>query len=330
VGQSDIVKPLLRKGESIEYISPRNKMEEIQSQVKIKNLELKTDNVLQIVRDSSTPPQPPRLSHRSSTRLVLAKFTHKQITIPNDAEQKSGETEVKQDIDESKSGVETSSLPSYSSESKLRDSISENASGEVLVESRGEVLHIPIISKQENIITDTEERHKHGAKESESVDHSLQETLPQTRKNADGNVPENSVHLTKAPSPKITGKVLIKRDVSRDSEVDSEVSDEEVDSTPTPAVSSRPSFQRPPEKERQISSQIPLETQMIKETQSLARPANNRQGQQTRSIRWAPDDKLVIETRAKTQYTFSESQVKWKRRKEFLLACFRREQNEEY
>ena len=50
---------------------------------------------------------------------------------------------------------------------------------------------------------------------------------------------------------------------------------------------------------------------------------------QSRSIRWAPDDQLVVETRAKTQYSYSESAVRWRRRKEMLLACLRREQYED-
>jgi len=51
---------------------------------------------------------------------------------------------------------------------------------------------------------------------------------------------------------------------------------------------------------------------------------------QSRSIRWAPDNQLVVETRAKTQYNYSESAMKWKRRKEVLMACFKRDSQDEY
>ena len=57
------------------------------------------------------------------------------------------------------------------------------------------------------------------------------------------------------------------------------------------------------------------------DARAKARASAGRRAQQ-KSIRWAPDDDLVKETRVKTMYTFSESQLRWRRRKEWLLDLF--------
>lgn len=136
---------------------------------------------------------------------------------------------------------------------------------------------------------------------------------------------ENSIGEQEAESKTPPRRVLIKRDSSKvDDDAASVVSEPEDTPIFNSHVPFRPAGGTAVVKDRDENA---LATSKSTSKPVRAEPPPMKQQARTmsnKSIKWAPDDQLVVETRAKTQYRVATPPSKWKQRRDTIIAWLKR------
>ena len=316
----------------------------------VKNLTVRTNSIRLVKSLGDASPIPIRASMKS--KVLLAKLPPKAASSAPSREEKFEEPINIEKKDEESAVVEKRRSVELSKRLSLTlSAVATSLLPQSLEKKDSDTATTSDISQDDIKLTDDNEEKKDDDKAEEigletvrenSKEVSIDTSNSGAQKEEISSKSTNEVQKeVSAQIPSSPRAVLIKRNSSREANADSmsEVSDADEE---TPIFATHDAQPRPAGGTTAILGQGGTATAGRSVGTQVGRPAAVKAVLVTgppppvsrpvsaKSIRWAPDNELVVETHAKTQYQMQADALKWKRRWQMLLSCIKRESPEDF